>query len=156
MCVWIRSTVCRVRKNALAQRFRTEIQIVPKVRNARDVFQQPSRDSWFFPSLVSPIRSEALLPFVRKIYQECRQCRFDVCCRKDPVATTTTGVRVVGSGLERYVDVMAVARGRRGVLRVPCSKDGNVVKTIRINHPPNHRFYRCYKPFPNGRFMELF
>ena len=29
------------------------------------------------------------------------------------------------------------------------------IKTI-INHPPNHHFYRWYKPFPNGWFMALF
>ena len=31
----------------------------------------------------------------------------------------------------------------------------NVGKTI-INNPPNHHFYRWYKPFPNGWFMALF
>ena len=30
----------------------------------------------------------------------------------------------------------------------------NVGKTIK--HPPNHHFYRWYKPFPNGWFVTLF
>ena len=34
-------------------------------------------------------------------------------------------------------------------------KPTNVGKT-RINHPPNHHFYRWYKPFPNGWCMALF